>query len=158
MAGIFGVISWWYPYTDMASPTAPTAVNLGPLEAEVMRLVWREGLKTVAQVTGRVNEERQKPLDYNTILTVMSNLTKKKLLRRRRRGNAYHFSVTWGEDEFAYRQGAATAVGLLQRYGEPALAGFIDALAATPELQATLQARLGLESPKRRSGLIGEGE
>ena len=139
----------------MPSPAQPTAVNLGPLEAEVMRIVWREGLKTVAQVTGRVNEERPKPLDYNTILTVMSNLTKKKLLRRRRRGNAYHFSVTCAEDDFAYRQGGATAAGLVERYGEPALAGFVDQVSGTPELRARLEALL--EGPEKRGRLEAEG-
>lgn len=132
----------------MPSASEPPAVNLGPLEAEVMRLVWREGLKTVAEVTGRVNEQRPKPLDYNTILTVMSNLTKKKLLRRRRQGNAYRFRVTCAEEDFAYRQGAATAVGLLQRYGDPALAGFVDELAATPQLRTRLEALLA--SPEGR--------
>ena len=151
----FLVSSLVYPGLDMPSTTEPTAVNLGPLEAEVMRIVWREGLKTVAQVTLRVNESRQKPLDYNTILTVMSNLTKKKLLRRRRRGNAYHFSVTCGEDDFAYRQGAATAAGLVERYGEPALAGFVDQVTASPELRARLEALI--ESPEKRGGVEGEG-
>lgn len=133
-------LTWWYPCPAMPSTSEPPAVNLGPLEAEVMRLVWREGLKTVAEVTGRVNEQRAKPLNYNTILTVMSNLTKKKLLRRRRRGNAYHFSVTCAEEDFAYRQGAASAAGLVQRYGEPALVGFVDQVSMTPELRARLEA------------------
>lgn len=124
----------------MPSPSEPPTVNLGPLEAEVMRLVWREGLKTVAEVTGKVNEQRPKPLDYNTILTVMSHLTKKKLLRHRRRGNTYHFAVTCTEGDFAYRQGAAAAALLFERYGEAAIAGFLDQLATTPELLAKVEA------------------
>lgn len=123
----------------MPSPSEPPAVNLGPLEAEVMRLVWREGLKTVAEVTGKVNEQRPKALNYNTVLTVMSHLTKKKLLRRRRRGNTYHFAVTCAEEAFAYRQGAATAALLFERYGEAAIAGFLDQLATTPGLLARVE-------------------
>ncbi|HYA44413.1 MAG TPA: BlaI/MecI/CopY family transcriptional regulator, partial [Acidimicrobiales bacterium] len=107
----------------MPSRAETPAVSLGPLEAEVIRLVWREGLRTVAKVTERVNTGRTQPLDYRTILTVMSRLTKKKLLRRRRRGNTYYFSVTCTEEEFAARQGAAAVAEVVGRFGEPALAG-----------------------------------
>lgn len=84
-----------------------------------MRLVWREGLKTVADVTEKVNADRDQPLDYRTILTVMSRLTKKRLLRHRRHGNTYHFGVTCSEDEFAARQGAAVVAEVVNRLHGP---------------------------------------
>ena len=124
----------------MAKAAQPSVVNLGPLEEEVMRTVWRHGLKTVAEVTAKVNEGRPRPLDYRTILTVMSNLTKKKLLRHRRRGNTYHFTPTCTEDEFAYRQGAASVAGLVGRWGTPALEGIVDQLGVPPEVVARLEA------------------
>jgi BlaI family penicillinase repressor len=110
-----------------------------------MRLVWRNGLKTVAEVTERVNADRHQPLDYRTVLTVMSRLTKKKLLRHRRHGNTYHFSVTCTEEEFAARQGATAVAELYGRYGEPALAGIVDQLVATPGAAVRLARLLGRE-------------
>jgi predicted transcriptional regulator len=104
-----------------------------------MRSVWREGLRTVAEVTERVNGDRPQPLDYRTVLTVMSRLTKKKLLRHRRRGNTYYFSVTCTEEQFAARQGAAAVAEVVDRYGEAAIAGILGQLAATPEVMARLR-------------------
>jgi predicted transcriptional regulator len=104
-----------------------------------MRLVWRENLRTVAEVTERVNVGRAQPLDYRTILTVMSRLTKKRLLRHRRRGNTYYFSATCSEEEFAARQGAAAVIDVLNRFGEKALPGILGQLAATPDVLARLR-------------------
>jgi predicted transcriptional regulator len=134
----------------MPSRAQPTSVSLGPLEAEVMGLMWKGGLRTVAEVTQRVNEGRPQPLDYRTILTIMSRLTKKKLLRHRRRGNTYLFSVTCTEGEFAARQAAAAVVELVERYGEPALAGILDQLVATPEAIARLTALVGTQDGQGR--------
>lgn len=127
----------------MLKRTQTSSVSLGPLEAEVMTLVWRRGLRTVAEVTEDINQTRAQPLDYRTILTVMSRLTKKKMLRHRRHGNAYHFTATCTEAEFAARQGAAAVTDLVQRYGEPAIAGILDQLVATPEAVARLTALMG---------------
>jgi predicted transcriptional regulator len=134
----------------MPSATQPRATSLGPLEAEVMRIVWRDGLRTVGEVTERINERRAKALDYRTILTVMSRLTKKKMLRHRRKGNTYHFSATCTEEEFGARQGSAAVVDLVQKWGEPAITGMLDQLASTPEATAQLQSRVG--SSNGRSG------
>lgn len=110
-----------------------------------MRVVWRDGLKTVAEVTERVNRDRDRQLDYRTILSVMSHLVKKKLLRHRRHGNTYHFSVTCSEEEFAHRQGAEAVAGLFDRYGEPAVAGILEQLAATPELRGRLESLMTIQ-------------
>jgi predicted transcriptional regulator len=115
-----------------------------------MRVVWRENLRTVAEVTERVNAARPQPLDYRTILTVMSRLTKKRLLRHRRRGNTYYFSATCAEEEFAARQGAAAVAEVVDRYGEAALAGILGQLAATPEALVRLRVLAG--------GLDDEGD
>ena len=136
-----------YRCPDMTREVQAPAVNLGPLEAEIMRLVWREKPKTVGEVTAMLNEGRPKALDYRTVLSIMSNLTKKKLLRHRRHGNTYHFSATCTEEEFAYRQGSAAVVALTERWGEAAAAGIVDQLASTPEVLARLRAIFGPGAP-----------
>ena len=132
-----------YRCPDMTREVQAPAVNLGPLETEIIRLVWREKVKTVGEVTAKLNESRPKALDYRTVLSIMSNLTKKKLLRHRRHGNTYHFTPTCTEEEFAYRQGSSTAAALTERWGEAAVAGIVDQLAATPEVLVRLKALFG---------------
>jgi predicted transcriptional regulator len=111
-----------------------------------MKVVWRQGARTVAEVTETINKNRPQPLDYRTILTVMSRLNRKKMLRHRRQGNTYYFNATCTEGEFGASQGAAAVAALVERYGEPAVHGIIDQLAATPEAIARLTALLGSDN------------
>jgi predicted transcriptional regulator len=79
----------------------------------------------------------------------MSRLTKKKLLRHRRKGNTYHFSATCSAAEFGARQGAGTVAQLLENYGDAALAGILSQLAATPEAVSRLTALLESEDEQQ---------
>lgn len=62
--------------------------TLGDLEAAVMDVIWQsEEPLTVRQVLEQVR--RNPPLAYTTIQTVMDNLHKKDVLKRRREGRAF---------------------------------------------------------------------
>jgi len=87
----------------------------------------------------------------------MSRLTKKKLLRHRRQGNTYHFTVTLSEEEFGARQSASAVAELVDRYGEPALVGILDQLAVTPDAISRLTALLGSE-PRPGTDKVREDE
>src|SRR2546423_9525505 len=60
---------------------------LGPLEAEVMELLWaaKEPL-TVRTVLERLNRGPRPPPAYTTVMTVMARLAEKEVLRRHRAG------------------------------------------------------------------------
>lgn len=107
-----------------------------------METVWRQGRQTVAEVVQRLNKRRDKALDYRTVLTVMSRLRGKGLLQHEEVGNTYHFSPTCSREEFASRQGAAMVSELVRQYGQPAIAGIVDGLTASPEALARLTALL----------------
>ena len=67
--------------------------TLGDLEAAVMDVIWRaDEPLTVRQVLEQVR--RKPPLAYTTIQTVMDNLHRKKVLRRRREGRAFAYWPT----------------------------------------------------------------
>ena len=67
--------------------------TMGELEAVVMQLLWAaDSPTTVREVLGRV--DRQPPLAYTTILTVMDNLHRKGFLTRRRAGRAFEYWPT----------------------------------------------------------------
>lgn len=84
---------------------------LGELEAQVMQRVWRRGSAvTVRDIVGDL--ERDRPIAYTTVMTVMDNLRKKGWLRRRAYGRAYRYEPTVSGAEYSagvMRQALATA-------------------------------------------------
>lgn len=107
---------------------------LGPLEAEVMRLVWSTPQPlSVRAVLLRLNEARTPPLAYTTVMTVMARLAEKEILRRKLNGRGYLY-------EAALRDAAAIAVrSLVRDFGDAAVAGFVDEARADPKLRARLE-------------------
>lgn len=107
---------------------------LGPLEADVMRVMWAaEGPLPVRAVLGRLNEGRTPPLAYTTVMTVMARLAEKEILRRAMNGRGYVY-------EAAVADAAAIAVrNLMRDFGDAAIAGFVDEARADPKLRARLQ-------------------
>lgn len=73
--------------------------DLGPLEAEVMRLVWEMGEVQVDDVLSVLQQDRE--LAYTTVMTVMSRLAAKGLLHRRKQGRAYLYRAARERDELA---------------------------------------------------------
>ncbi len=114
---------------------------LGPLEAEVMGLLWaaKEPL-TVRTVLERLNRGRRPPLAYTTVMTVMARLAEKEVLRRHRAGRGYAY-------EAAVPDEAAIAVhDLVRDFGDAAVAQFVDEARADPRLRRRLE-RLMREKP-----------
>lgn len=73
--------------------------RLGDLEADVMRIMWRAGEATVQQVKNALEPER--PLAYTTVMTVLSRLSEKGLLDRRKEGRAYIYFPASSKDQVA---------------------------------------------------------
>lgn len=115
---------------------------LGPLEARVMRAVWRASdAVTVREVMEALNASRDaEPLAYTTVMTVMSRLADKEILARRRRGRGYVYEATAGD-------AAGIAVrGVMRDFGDAALAHFVDEARTDPDLKRRLE-RLIREEP-----------
>jgi len=108
--------------------------DFGPLESEVMGVVWRAGRPVaVREVVDDLNESRAEPLAYTTVMTVMSRLAEKDTLSRRKVGRGY-----------VYEANAPDAAGIavkdvLRAYGDVAVAHFIDEARADPSLRRRLQ-------------------
>jgi predicted transcriptional regulator len=112
----------------------PNRKDFGPLESEVMDAVWRAaGPVAVREVVDDLNEARSEPLAYTTVMTVMSRLTEKDVLSRRKVGRGY-----------LYEANAPDAAGIavkdvLRAYGEVAVAHFVDEAQADPSLRRRLR-------------------
>ncbi|MBP2019819.1 putative transcriptional regulator [Symbiobacterium terraclitae] len=76
-----------------------TGFDLGPLEADVMRLVWEKGEVQVDDVHQALLADRE--IAYTTVMTVMTRLTRKGLLTRRKHGRAYLYRAARRREEMA---------------------------------------------------------
>jgi predicted transcriptional regulator len=113
---------------------------LGPLEAEVMDVLWSAGQPmSVREVLARLNESRSEPLAYTTAMTVLARLAEKDILARVRDGRGFLY-------EPAVSDVAQIAVrGVMRDFGDAAMAHFVDEARADPEMLQRLQRLLGDE-------------
>jgi predicted transcriptional regulator len=73
---------------------------LGELEAQVMRKIWeRQSPVTVRDIVGDLQRER--PIAYTTVMTVMGNLRRKGWLRRQEHGRAYRYEPAVSGEEYS---------------------------------------------------------
>ncbi len=61
--------------------------SLGPLEADIMQVIWRMQKATVQDVYEELSNNRN--IAYNTVMTVMTRLSQKGILKRQKDGRAY---------------------------------------------------------------------
>lgn len=101
---------------------------LGALEAQVMERVWSRGRVTVRDVVDDLASTKQ--LAYTTVMTIMSRLHQKGLLRRAREGKTYVYAPALSREEFRARLSGDIVRGLVAEFGDVALAQFVAALDA----------------------------
>ena len=99
--------------------------HLGELEAEIMRVVWPRGEATVRDVLEALNAARERQVAYTTVMTVMSRLAEKGLLRRRLVGKAHHYEVAQTEEQFLHAASRRLIRSLIDDFGEVAIAEFL---------------------------------
>jgi predicted transcriptional regulator len=112
---------------------------LGPLEAEVMEIIWRRGTALVSEVEEVLNSRRKVPLAYKTVLTICTRLSEKGLLGHEKEGRAFRYFPTMTESDFVSAQASKATDALLNRFGDVALSSFVDQVAADPEQLAALR-------------------
>jgi predicted transcriptional regulator len=111
--------------------------KFGSLEAAVMGAVWTAGQPvTVRAVVDDLNSERDEPLAYTTVMTVMGRLAKKGTLRRRKEGRGFLYEAS------APDQAGLAVKEVLDTYGDAAVAHFVDTARADPEVLDRLRSIL----------------
>ena len=73
--------------------------GIGPLEADILAIIWAAERVTVRDVYETLRTQRQ--IAYTTVMTVMNNLVKKELLAQDRSGIAYLYTPAIPGDEVA---------------------------------------------------------
>ncbi len=100
---------------------------LGELETEIMEAVWKQPESTVRSVLFKLQKKRK--IAYTTIMTVMSRLFEKGLLRRRAdSGGAYIYCPRQTKEEFFGRVSDDLIIKMLKNHGDVAVARFADIL------------------------------
>lgn len=86
--------------------------------------MWRrDGEATVREVLEVLNRGRRERA-YTTVMTIMRRLDDKGLLSRRRRGKTDFYAVTFGRDDYLDARARAEVDGLVDEFGDVALAHF----------------------------------
>jgi predicted transcriptional regulator len=96
----------------------------GELEARIMETIWSLDKATVRDICHHLGEN----CNYKTIMTVANRLVTKGALERRRCGRAYVYRSVEPRDAFLENVSREMAVGLMEDFGAPAIAGFVDAV------------------------------
>jgi predicted transcriptional regulator len=106
----------------------------GPLEAEVMDALWATGEPmSVRTVLDALNESRRQPLAYTTVMTVMTRLAEKQVLRRTAAGRAFVYEPR------VSNEAAAAVRGVVRNFGSAAVAQFVEEARADPALLERLE-------------------
>lgn len=123
----------------MARRDSTQVLGLGPLEAKLMQVLWRQGPSLASEVARVVNRRRAEPLAYTTVLNVLLNLEKKDLVDHQVEGRAYRFAPTLTEAEFANRRARTRSRELLKFFGDTAVSAFVAEVHGDPGLTAQLR-------------------
>lgn len=98
----------------------------GPLEAKIMELLWKADEMSIKEVQQRL--EQEKPVNFNTVMTVMNRLVEKGILKKRQQGRLSLFSPTQSKDHFIEVQSKKLTENLLDEFGGVVISHMLDSL------------------------------
>lgn len=104
------------------------SLTLGPLEGQIMDVLWHKAPQDVAGVQAALGTESA----YSTVKTLLERLTDKGLLVREKVGKAFEYSPALSRAEYEGGQARSLSQSLLAGYGSAALSHFVDAVREDP--------------------------
>lgn len=104
---------------------------LGPLEIEVMKVIWSIKEGTVQNVLSEINTQNN--YAYTTIMTIMNRLYKKGILTRSKLGKGYVYMPKYSPNELIQQNSSDQVEHLLHHYGDIAITQFVDAVGHNPD-------------------------
>ena len=122
---------------------------LGDIERLVMDILWSRGEVTGREVLEEIQKER--PLAFTTILTVMDRLLKKGLIKRKKMGGVFVYAPSISRDEFVKQVSEEVLEGILDISVSSAASSFVDILYKTSPDEMDRLSRLIEERKKAAS-------
>jgi len=119
---------------------------LGDLESEIMDCVWDCGQASVRDVLSCL--EKKKKIAYTTVMTVMSRLHDKGILKRKMdKSGAFVYVPAKDKESFLAQASEKIIKNFLREYGDIAVAQFVDVI-------ETLDTKQSEEWKKKLRGII----
>ena len=125
---------------------------LGPLEAEIMDVVWDSDEVTVRDVHQNLSADRT--IAYTTVMTTLGRLADKGLLRRIEDQPAHHYTAVVSRDQYARSTVKSVVDWLLGHFPDPAVAYFIDRVEKEDE-EVVDRLRQAIDERRRGQGSAG---
>lgn len=119
---------------------------LGPLENEIMEVVWDAGKVTVRDVHTAL--EARRSIAYTTVMTTLGRLADKGFLKRIERHPAHHYEALVSRDDYARSAVKSVVDWLVEHFPDPAVAYFVDRVDKEDD-QALERLRQAIEERKR---------
>ncbi len=104
-----------------------------------MEIIWNLKGADVRTVLNHLNKGRKQKLAYTTVMTVMTHLYQKGMLRRTKVGKGYFYRPASEKGQFVVERIADFIAGIVSRYKEPVASHLLDAIEdANPEQVSAL--------------------
>lgn len=98
----------------------------GPLEAKIMDILWNGNEKSIKEVQKIIEKERT--INFNTVMTVMNRLVEKKILEKRVVGRTSLYKPIMTKMEFIDEQSKKLTENLLDEFGGMVVNHMLDSL------------------------------
>lgn len=99
---------------------------LGPLEGDIMEVIWSQGSSTVGSVHKALREKKE--IAYTTVMTTMSRLAKKRLLNQDTSAASYVYTPTLNRPDFERYVVTGIIEGLFDDFGDDVIDYFTECL------------------------------
>jgi predicted transcriptional regulator len=106
----------------------PKKLSLGPLETEVLNLVWQLKHATVKDIHERILADPDRELAYTSVTTVLTRLTQKGWLCRYKEGRVYYWQPKVSQTEAQAIQAYEQLQQFLAISNPDVVASFADSL------------------------------
>lgn len=113
----------------------------GPLEAKIMDILWNNDEMTIKEVQHIL--EKEKAMNFNTVMTVMNRLVEKGILQKRAEGRSSMYKPVQSRNEFLDTQSKEMTNELMDEFGNVVVSHMLDALEdVDDELVAKLEMKI----------------
>lgn len=131
----------------------PRKLSLGPLEAEVLEIVWKLKTVTVKDVLDCILVDPDRELAYTSVTTVLRRLTKKGWLKCNKKGRAFSWQALITREQAQAIKSYESLNGFLAVSNPDLVASFADSLdTASFEQIEQIAARLQAIRRQREEG------
>lgn len=98
----------------------------GPLEAKILDVLWDNTEMTIKEVQQKL--EKEKPTNFNTVMTVMNRLAEKGILQKRPEGRSSLYKPVLSRSDFLDAQSKEMTNELMEEFGTVVVSHMLDAL------------------------------